>query len=97
MAIGPLGQPFVVRHQGDGETVAVAQIEKQIVQGVGVGGIQIPRRLVRKEKGRVVDQCAGHSHPLLLAATELARQVFGPGFEPQFLESGHGGGFSFCL
>ena len=86
LAVCAFGEPLVVGHQGDGEAMAFPQIEKQIVQGVGVGRVQVPRGLVRKEQGWVVDQCAGHSHPLLLPATELARQVLGPGCQPQFFQ-----------
>jgi len=75
----------------------VAQIEEQIVQGIGIGGVQIPGRLVGKKQGRVVDQSAGHGHALLLPAAELAWQMLGSALQSQFLKSGHGSGFGLGL
>src|SRR6185369_16640501 len=41
------------------------------------GGVEIPRRLVREDERRGIDECPGDRHPLLLAARQLVRPVAG--------------------
>ncbi|MNQ62962.1 hypothetical protein D3C85_773280 [compost metagenome] len=50
--------------------------------------VQRAERLVHQQDARLVDQCPGNRHPLLLAAGELGRAAMGELFQLHQLEHG---------
>ena len=58
----------------------------QIEDVVGGGLVQVAGRLVGQQQPGIVDQRAGQSHTLLLAAGELARAMFAARLKANFLE-----------
>ena len=70
-AVGNFCQVFVMRYNHECLSELVAQTEEQLVQFLLVFRVETARRLVGKNNGRVVYQCACHCHTLLLAARKL--------------------------
>ena len=74
-AIGVLGKTRVMRHHADGRAGGVQFLE-QIHDRFAIARIEISGRFVREKDRRFAGQSAGHGDTLLLAAGELARQMF---------------------
>lgn len=64
-------QLLVVGHYDYGLAQLLAKGEKQAVDLLLGGRIQIARGLVGQQNSRVVDKCAGYGHPLLLTTRKL--------------------------
>jgi hypothetical protein len=66
-----------VRHHDDRRALVV-QLMQQLQDLLAGPGIQVARGLVGQDDGRVVDQCPGDGHPLLLSARQLVGPVMHP-------------------
>ena len=62
------------------------QLGEQLVQPLAVRVVEVARRLVGEQHGRVGRQRARHRRALLLAARELARAMMHAPAEPDALE-----------
>ncbi len=67
---------------GDKEALPIGrEVGEEVDHGVCAGPVQIGRRLVHEEQGRVVEERPGDGDALALAARELAREVGATGAE----------------
>src|SRR3954471_18463970 len=66
--IGPLGDSRIVRHHNDRLTVLIDQLAKGLRNALTIGAVEIARRLVGKQDGRLDDQSPGNGNPLLFPA-----------------------------
>jgi hypothetical protein len=74
--VGDRHEPGVVgRH--DDDPAGVAQVAQQPDHRLRLDVVEVRRRLVGEEQGRILAEPAGHGHPLLLAPGELAGVVVG--------------------
>ena len=71
-------EPFVVRSDQRGATLAPDKRKKLLEHAVGSGFVEIARRFVCKDEIRAVGQSARHGNALLLAARKLAGPVIEP-------------------
>jgi hypothetical protein len=73
-AVRVQGDVVLVGHKNYGVALPMQLIEQRH-DLLRSGRIEVPRRLVGKDNGRVVDQGARYSHALALAARKLVRPV----------------------
>jgi len=73
--IRPARKLTIVRHKDHGQTLVGTDLKQQVVKSIARFRIQIPRRLVGEEEGRIIDQRPRNGHALLLPAGELPRAV----------------------
>ena len=69
--------PGVVRDHTDRGPSPV-ELSQQLHDGLSVGGVQVARRLVRQQNGRIASNRTRNGDPLLLSARELGRKVLHP-------------------
>lgn len=96
-AVAHLGELFVVRYNEKSLVEIPAQLEKQGVQFLCVGGIEVTRRFVGKNDLRVIDKGTGDGYPLLFSAGKGRRLVVGPVGQAQVFEQRHPLFFHFCF
>lgn len=81
-----LCQPFIMGHNDERLSQAVAQVEEQAVKLFLVTGIQTPRRFICQHHCRPVDKGTCYCHPLLLSTRQFCRLVAGPLLQSQKLQ-----------
>src|SRR4029450_522671 len=74
-AIGVLRETLIVRDHAN-RGAALVQFSEQVHHCFAVARIKVPRRLVREQNRRPASKSARDCHSLLLAARELAWQMF---------------------
>ena len=82
------GQFTVVGYNHKGGSQPFLQIEKEPVEFLGIGPVEVAAGFVGKDHFGPVDQGPGHGHPLLLATREFAgpvMQAFAQSYEFQNL------------
>src|SRR5579862_8362149 len=72
-----LGNLRFMRDQHDSQPAPVPQTLKHLHYFDTRSAVEVTGRLVRHQNRRLVQQCAGDCHPLLLPAGELVRMVIG--------------------
>ena len=80
----------IVRNEDDRSFAAFVQLFDQIHNVIGRFGIQIAGRLVRQNNPRIIDECSGNGHSLLLSAGKLGGKVIGESGKPHFFQKRHG-------
>ena len=96
-AVGESGQLLVVGDDDESLAEAVAEVEEELVQFLLVLGVERTGRLVGQDDGRAVDEGAGHSDALLLAARQFGGLVRGAVAESHELQQFLGPFLGFLL
>ena len=83
----------------DGLLKVFPQLEEELVQFFGGGGVEVARGFVGKDDGGFVHQCARDGYPLLLATRKLGGLVAGTFAQAEVFEQFASAlaGFSFGL
>ena len=68
LAVGQVGEFFVMGNNDKGLFKIAAQVDKQLVQFAGVGRVEVAGWFIGQYQSRVIDERAGHGHTLLLSA-----------------------------
>lgn len=68
---------MLMRHHNDGDTGSM-QLAQKLHDLIAGGRVEIARRLVGQQDGRIIGQGAGHGHPLLLPTGEFRRAMTEP-------------------
>src|SRR5581483_3482990 len=87
-ALGACGGARIVRYQQDRLAQAFLQLGHEIENLLGRMGIEIARRLIGDNQGRVGDDGTGNADTLLLAAGKLPGTMMQPIAQPDQVQSG---------
>ena len=89
------GEVGVVGDDDEGDALVAVEVEKEVGDGVGGGGVERAGRFVGEDQLGPVDQCSGDGGAELLAAGKLPGEVVEPLAEADFFEKLTGSLFRF--